>query len=174
MRLRPLVGILALMLSIVPAAGAASPVAADGCADVNVRLRNFKLEAKWVRPTVSVGDTAVMKVLATRTSEEDPVTDDGQPYPTGRPMDEPAEGVTVGLSMMVGDVYLNAPGGVTNADGEANVKIKIKSYAKPGVGQSRLYAELIHTPPDFPSPTCRLVVFEWGSLDPAPKLKVVR
>ena len=147
---------------------------AGRCSDVNVPIRNFKIEAKWAESTVSIGDTAVIQATVTRTADEDPVTDEGQPYPTGRPMDEPAEDVVLGISMMVGDVYLNGSNVVTDAEGRADVKVKIKSYAKPGTGESRLYGELRHTPYGFPAPSCQVVVFEWGKLDPAPKLKVVR
>lgn len=149
------------------------PAVSGRCSDVSVPLRNFKVEAKWAKSTVRIGQTATLKVLVTRTAEEDPVTQEGHPYPTGRPMDEPAEDVALGLSMLIGDTFLNS-GGVTNANGKADVKIKIKSYAKPGVGNSRIYAEKKLTPPDFPSSACRVIVYEWGKLDPAPKLKVVR
>lgn len=177
MRSRSVAAVLVLVLATLsagPAAGSVSPRSPHLCADVTVPLRNFKVEAKWQKSTVSVGDTATMKVLVTRTAEEDPVTDEGHPYPTGRPMDEPAEDVVVGMSMLVGNVFLSSAGAVTNSEGEADVKIKIKNYTRPGIGNSRVYAELVHTPPGFPSPSCRVIVFEWGKLDPAPKLKVVR
>lgn len=177
MPVRLIVGILSLVLVALPGAAwsavADRSVAAGRCADVRVPLRNLKLEAKWQKPTVSIGDAAKLQVLVTRTAEEDPVTDEGHPWPTGRPMEEPVEGAVIGISMLVGDVFLSG-GDVTNADGEAVVKVKIGSYTKPGVGNSRLYAEKVHTPPNFPSPSCRLMVFEYGTLDPAPKLKVVR
>lgn len=173
MRLRWIVGIATLVASLAPGAGVAAPVAGERCADVYVPLRNFKVEAKWERPTVAVGDVAKLQVLVTRTAEEDPVTDEGVPYPTGRPMDEPVEDVSVGISMLVGNVYLNGVG-LTNAEGQATVNVKIHAYTKPGVGSSRVYAEKRHTPPDFPSPACRVILLEWGKLDPGPKLKVTR
>lgn len=162
-----------LALSVLPGARAV-PAPGNRCADVNVPIRNFKIEAKWAESTVSIGDTAVIEVFVTRTSEEDPLTDEGQPYPTGRPMDEPAEDVVVGISMVVGNVFLNGSNAVTDAEGRADVKVKIKSYTRPGTGESRLYGELRHTPYGFPAPSCQVNVFEWGRLDPAPKLKVVR
>lgn len=173
MRFRPLVAALALLAGLLPTAGAAAPAPAPLCADINVPLRNFKVEAKWVKSAVKVGDTARLQVLVTRTAEEDPVTEDGEPYPTGRPMEEPVEDVVLGLSMLVGDIFL-AGSGVTNADGKAEVKLKIKSYTKPGTGNSRLYAEKRLTPPNFPASSCRLTVYEYGTLDPVAKLKVVR
>ena len=174
MRLRSMVGVISLALALTPGAGAAAPsIGDDLCADIHVPFRNFKVEAKWETPTVSTGETARMRLLVTRTAEEDPVTDDGQPYPTGRPVDEPVDKVTIGMSMRVGNVYLNGEG-VTKVDGQAIVKVKIERHTRPGTGISRLYAEKRHSPPDFPAPSCRVLVYEWGRLDPAPKLKVVR
>lgn len=176
MRFRSLAASLALVLGGVPGVASATvaAVAGERCADVKVRLRNLKVEAKWVKTTVAVGDTAQLKVLVTRTAEEDPVTDEGEPYPTGRPMDEPAEDVVLGTSLLVGDVYLPGREAVTDAEGRATLKIKIKGYTQPGTGTGRVYGEKTWTPPDFPSPTCRLIVYEWGALDPTSKLKVVR
>lgn len=173
MRSRSTLAVLALALCLVPGPGSAAPVASGRCADVNVPLRNFKVEAKWEKPSASIGDVAKLRVQVTRTADEDPVTDDGEPYPTGRPMDEPVEDVVVGLSMLVGNVYLSG-GGLTNAKGEAIVKVKIQNYTRPGVGTTRVYSEKRHSPPDFPSPSCRIIVFEYGELDPGPKLKVTR
>ena len=170
MALRALLGIPVLLLSLLPGTVSSAPL--ETCADVSVPIRNFKVEAKWQKPSVSIGDTAVLQVLVTRTAEEDPITEE-EPWPTGRPMEEPVGDVELGMSMLVGNVFLSA-GGVTKADGKGDVKVKIQTYTKPGVGHSRVYAELRHTPPNFPAPSCRVVVYEWGELDPAPKLKVTR
>lgn len=173
MRFRPLLATLALLAALVPSTGSAAPAPAPHCADVSLALRNFKVEAKWVKSTVKVGDTARLQVLVTRTADEDPITEDGEPYPTGRPMEEPVEDVVLGLNMLVGNVFLTGDG-VTNAEGKSEVKIKIKTIAKPGTGTSRLYAEKRITPPNFPSSSCRITIYEWGELDPVAKLKVVR
>lgn len=175
MRFGLLAAALALLAALLPTTGAASPAPAPApqCADITVPLRNFKVEAKWVKSTAKVGGTARLQVLVTRTAEEDPVTEDGEPYPTGRPMEEPVQDVVLGLSLLAGDVFLTGSG-VTDAEGKAEVKVKIRSSAKPGTTHSRLYAEKRLTPPDFPSPSCRLIIYEYGKLDPVAKLKVVR
>ncbi|MDP9066755.1 MAG: hypothetical protein M3N53_00210 [Actinomycetota bacterium] len=165
---------MATLLVVAPAAGSAVPIGSrEACTDVSLPLRNFKIEASWQTPSVSVGDVAKLKVLVTRTADEDPVTDDGVPYPTGRPMNEPAEGVSLGLGFLVGDTFLTA-GGLTDANGRAVVKVRIESYARPGTGESTVYGQRNLTPPDFPSPQCRVVIYEWGRLAPGPTLKVVR
>lgn len=161
-----------MLVALVVAGISAAPVADAHCSDVRVPLRNFKLEAKWADKTVRVGETALLKVRVTRTADEDPVTDDGIPYPTGRPMNEPAEDVELGLALFVGNVYLNGAG-LTDADGEAEIPIQIRGFTRPGRGSTSLYGEYRLTPPDFPSPSCRVVVFEWGELNPGPKLEVV-
>lgn len=148
------------------------PTAEARCADVRVPLRNLKLEAKWVDKTVRVGETAVLKVRVSRTADEDPVTDEGIPYPTGRPMNEPVEDVELGLGLFVGNVYLNG-GALSDTDGRAKVPVQIRSFTRPGRGSTSLYGEKRHTPPDFPSPSCRVVVFEWGELNPGPNLEVI-
>lgn len=150
-----------------------APAAQARCADVRVPLRNLKLEAKWKRPRVRIGDTAVLKIHVTRTAEEDPVTEEGIPYPNGRPMNEPVEGVELGLGLYIGDVFFNG-GAISNAAGRADLPVKIHSHAEPGTGTISLYAEKRHTPPDFPSPSCRVIVYEWAHIEPNPKLDVVR
>ena len=146
---------------------------AGRCADVRVPLRMFKVEAKWQDASVSVGDVAELDITVTRTAEEDPVTDEGTPYPTGRPMDEPAEDVELGIRLLVGDYFLST-GAMTDADGKATAKVKILNYVEPGSGKPGVYAEKLLTPPDFPTPACRVVVYEWGYLEAGPKLQVTR
>ena len=161
---------LLLLPSGVPFVGAES---ARACADIPLPLRNFKVEAKWQRPTVRIGSVAKMEVSVTRTAEEDPVTEEGVPYPTGRPMDDPVEGVSVGVGLLIRDVSF-AAGGTTNADGKVIVKVRIENYAKPGTGSTRVFAKKEAGPPDFPSNACRIVVYEYGVLQPGPELKVIR
>ena len=175
-----LLPLLALVLIVAvppaPAARAApaapsAPSAQAHCADVKVPLRNLKIEAKWADKTVRVGDTARLKLHVTRTADEDPVTE--EPWPTGRPMEEPVEGVELGLALFVGNVYLNGAG-FTDAEGGAVIPVRIQSYTRAGTGRTFIYGEKMHTPPDFPSPTCRVQIYEWGALDPGPILKIGR
>ena len=171
MRVVTVLGLVAAALISGPAG--ARDVSGDRCADVRVPLRMFKVEAKWQDPSVKVGDVAELDITVTRTAEEDPVTDDGTPYPTGRPMNEPAEDVELGIRLLLGDYFLST-GAVTDARGKATAKIKILSYVEPGSGRPGVYAEKLITPPDFPSPSCRVIVYEWGYLEAGSKLQVTR
>jgi hypothetical protein len=146
---------------------------ASACADVSLPLRNFKVEAKWQSPKVKIGSMAKVDVLVTRTADEDPVTEEGEPWPTGRPMDEPVEDAMVGVGVLVKDVFL-AAGGYTDAEGKVTVKIKVEKYTKPGDAISRIFAKKDITPADFPSSSCRVVVYEYGQLQPGPGLEITR
>ena len=171
MRVAMVVGL--LVLAVVSGPAGARAASDDMCSDVRVPLRMFKVEAKWKDASVRVGDVAELDVTVTRTAEEDPVSDDGIPYPTGRPMNEPAEGVELGVRLLVGDYFLSTSG-LTDADGKATAKVKILSYVEPGSGRPGVYAEKLLTPKDFPTSACRLLVFEWGYLEAGPKLQVTR
>ena len=172
MRLRALFLSFALALLLVPSG--APLVGADeasACADISQAIHNFKVEAEWQKPKVRIGSVAVMNILVERTAETDPAT--GSPWPNGRPVVEPVEGASVGVGLLINDVFL-AAGGTTDAEGKVTVKIKIEKYVKPGTGISRVFAKKDRTPPDFPSSACRVVVYEYGQLQPGPELKVVR
>jgi len=169
MRKVAVLGVLLVVTGSVHVGAGAKPASA-ACADVTVPLRMFKIEAKWAKPSYKVGDTAKLKVNVTRTDERDPVTDEGMPWPTGRPIEEPAEGVGLGLALFVGDVYLNA-GGITDAAGNAIIPVKIKAYADPGTGVGRLYGEKILIN-DFPDSSCRILIKEYGVLEPIPKVRI--
>ena len=174
MRLRA--ALLALSLALVLVPSGAPLVGADqasACSDISQPLRNFKVEAEWTKSKVQIGKIAKMNVFVTRTAEEDPVTEDGMPYPNGRPMDDPVEGVSVGVGVLIDDVFL-AAGGMTDADGKAVIKVLIQDHAKPGTAITRIFAKKEMTPPDFPSSACRVVVYEYGILQPGPEIKVVR
>ena len=160
--------VLGILLSAVaiPTAGAAP------CGDAYVPLRMFKVESKWEKKSYRIGDTAKLKVSVSRVADEDPVTDDGQPWPTGRPIDEPAPDVSMGVGLMVGNVFLTG-GAITDADGKATVSVKIEPYTKPGKATSRIYAEKILIK-DFPSSACRIVIKEYGYVDPGPGLTITK
>ena len=163
---------LTLLLAILLSTLAIPAATAAPCGDAYVPLRMFKVETKWERKTYAIGDTAKLKVTVSRVADEDPVTDDGQPWPTGRPIDEPAPDVSMGVGLMVGDVYLTG-GAVTDQAGKATIPIKIESYTKPGKAASRIYAEKILIK-DFPSSACRIVIKEYGYVDPGPALTITK
>lgn len=160
---------LALVMLVAGLPWGASP--AYACADISQPILNFKVEAKWEKPNAKVGSVAKMKIFVTRTADQDPVT--LAPYPTGRPMEEPVSDVSIGVGLLVDDVFL-AAGAMTDAEGRAVIKVPIERYVKPGTGISRVFAKKDITPPDFPSSSCRVVVYEYGVLQPGPEIKITR
>ena len=156
-------------LLAVPLRASAAPIPCRA-ADVEQRVLMFKVEAKWQKKSYRIGDIAKLDAVVTQTAEQDPVTYGS--WPGGRPMDDPAPNVTVGVGMFLGDVYLGG-GAVTNEEGKATVKVKLEKYAKPGTAMNRIYAERVQVK-DFPSSACRVTIKEYGYLDPGPSLKVTK
>jgi len=140
---------LALSLSVGALAGTSGAVVAGstiGCKGARrllsgqvaleqVALRTFTIEAKAPK-SVPIGGTASIPVVVTRPAEQDPL---GQGIPTDGVEPEAAQGVNVGVGLLVGDVFF--PGfAKTNDEGKATIKIKIQSYAKPGPVDASFYA----------------------------------
>lgn len=101
-----------------------------------VSLKTFHIEAKPTAKIVPVGDTIKVKTNVTRPAQEDPL---GQGIPMDRPYVTPAEGVNVGVGLLIGDVFL--PGfAITDENGDAVIKIKIERYVKPGPVDAAFYA----------------------------------
>lgn len=93
-----------------------------------VSLLTLHLEVAETKPVYRIGEIAEIKVTVTRPAKEDPL---GNGIPMDRPYVEPAEGVTVGVGLHIGNVFL--PGAaMTDARGVAKIKIKIASYAPAG------------------------------------------
>jgi hypothetical protein len=139
---RALRGVLVVCLAAT-GVGVASPRAlAVPCAqknDVTIPVRSFHVEAKWSKPSYRVGQTATVDITVTRPAHEDPATDEGNPLPVPPPTATPAEEVTVGIGVYIGNVFLSG-GGITDAEGHLVSKIKIQKYAKPGQAAATLYA----------------------------------
>jgi hypothetical protein len=153
--------------------GALSTGASAGgrhCADVTIRARAFFIEDKWSAKSYRIGDTIKVNILITRTSDKDPVTDEGQELPGDRPVREPAEGVNLGVGVFVGDVYLDG-GGLTDANGKATVKILVQDYVKPGVADTRIYAYKRYLD-DIPA-RC-VILEEWGMKEQPGTFKITR
>jgi hypothetical protein len=129
--------------ALAPAALAGTPAAPAGCSskngDVTFPVRTFFVEWKWDKKAYKIGQTAKLSMTVTRPSDKDPATDDGQPLPVDRPTTLPAEGVTVGVGIYVGDVFLSG-GGTTDADGKVVAPVKITSYTRPGTADQTIYA----------------------------------
>ena len=89
-----------------------------------VSLLTFNLELGKTKREYEIGDTVTIGITVTRPAKEDPL---GNGIPMDRPYVEPAEGVTVGVGLSIGRVFL--PGAaISNADGLARVKIKLEDY----------------------------------------------
>jgi hypothetical protein len=124
------------------ALGVASPSALACTAqknDVTIPVRTFHVEAAWAKKTYRVGQTATLNVTVTRPSHQDPVTDEGHDLPVEPPVAVPADQVTVGVGLYIGQVFLSG-GGVTDAEGKLTAKVKIEKYAKPGPAAATVYA----------------------------------
>ncbi|MDP9067798.1 MAG: hypothetical protein M3N53_05565 [Actinomycetota bacterium] len=101
-----------------------------------VGLRTYHLEVRADKPSYRIGDVAKVNVLVTRPAHEDPVGGGIEQEP---PQSFPAEGANVGIGLRIGDVFLFGHA-VTNAEGKAQVKIKIKDYTPPGKAMADAYA----------------------------------
>lgn len=135
----------ALLVACVAAAalGVGAPRAlAVPCAqrnDVTIPVRTFYLDVEWSKKSYRIGETAELDITVTRPSHQDPVTDEGNELPVPPPTSMPAEEVTVGVGLYIGQVFLSG-GGITDADGHTVAKVKIEKYAKPGQAASTVYA----------------------------------
>ena len=169
------VAIVALTAFVVGLFPLVTPASAH-CGAVQVRVRTLHVEAKWSKKTYKIGETAKLKVHVTRPSKKDPVTDgDGIDMPTESPVREPAEGVTLGLALFVGDVYLNG-GGITGADGNGVVNVELPDYTDTGKADTRLYGYIRYFQSDdiIPSSISCVHFEEYGMLEPGPGVTIKR
>ena len=126
--------------ALAPSALAEAPAACSSKnGDVTFPVRSFHVDWKWDKKAYKIGQTAKLALTVTRPSDKDPVTDDGQPLPVDRPTSVPADGVTVGVGIYVGDVFLSG-GGITDADGKMVASVKVQPYTKPGSADQTIYA----------------------------------
>ena len=143
MRRISLLAVAAVFASVLSAAPAqAAPLGATGaCARSDVRtmlrngngmetvaLRTFHVVVSSPKKTYAIGENAIIHAKVTRPAHEDPlqlgVTFDP-------PQSFPAEEVNVGIGLRVGDVFLFGFG-VTDENGEVDVKVKLQPYTRPG------------------------------------------
>ncbi len=101
-----------------------------------VSLRTYHLVVKADKRAYQVGEVAKVNVTVTRPAHEDPV---GAGIEQEPPESFPAEDVNVGIGLRVGDVFLFGHS-VTDSDGFAQVKIKIKDYTPAGKASADAYA----------------------------------
>jgi hypothetical protein len=101
-----------------------------------VALRTLHIEAKVPKKVYKVGEIIKMPVEVTRPAKEDPL---GQGIPMDRPYVMPAEGVNLGVGLVIGDVFL--PGfGVTDEEGKVTVQIRVEKWVKPAVANASFYS----------------------------------
>ena len=101
-----------------------------------VSLRDLYVEAKVKEKSYQIGDTIQFPVTVSRPAESDPL---GLGVPTDPGSLGPAEEVNIGVGLLIGDVFL--PGfAVTDANGEALIKVKVEKYVKPAVVDAAFYA----------------------------------
>ena len=140
-RMRVTTGVLgaAIVLALLPIAPAQAATTED-CAPADVRrmmrngeletivLRTFNVSLKADKKVYKVGQTALVHATVTRPAHEDPLGlgFGWEPFTTF-----PAENVNVGIGLRVRDVFLFGFA-VTDAAGNAHIKIPIKRYAPAG------------------------------------------
>lgn len=125
MRRRPGAGVVAasaLVLALLPAAGATAAPAACGSSAATT-LRTFHIVAKAQKKTYRLGDLVKVDVKVTRPAHEDPVDAGIALEP---PVSMPAEDVNVSVGLYVGDHYLYGIG-VTDAEGKDTISIKLSA-----------------------------------------------
>jgi len=114
----------------------ASPASADvagasrtACSSGVLVLRSLHVVAEPSKKIVKPGEKFTVDVTVTRPAHEDPV---GQGIEFEPPAAVPAEDVTVGLSVWVGERTYFWQVGLTDADGKDTLKLKVPRNAEAG------------------------------------------
>lgn len=127
------------VLGAAPASGAASArtPAHAACGNFEtVQFRTYHVVMETDKKVYAIGDTATVHVKVTRPAHEDPLNNG---IPIEPPASEAAADVNVGIGLRIGRVFL--PGfGITDENGEVNVRIKLASYAPAGWATADGYA----------------------------------
>jgi hypothetical protein len=101
-----------------------------------VSLRDFWIEPKVKKKTYKIGETVTFPVNVSRPAEQDPF---GLGVPTDPGSLGAVEEANIGVGLLVGDVFL--PGfAITDAGGDAVIKVKIENYVKPAVVDAAFYS----------------------------------
>jgi hypothetical protein len=129
------VGLVAGLLAGPTASAGAAPC--RGKSEVLV-LRDFWVEAKPSTTTVKPGQAFTATVTVSRPAHEDPL-DQGQQIDP--PASVPAEGVNVGISIWSGKSTYFWATGVSDANGQAVMKLKTPKNAEAGPARSVLFAQ---------------------------------
>ena len=121
------VALMGSLLAAPASAGTSSTNAA--CSSAVLVLRSLHVVAVPSKTKVKPGDKFTVKVTVTRPAHEDPV---GQGLEFEPPASLPAEDVTVGLSVWVGERTYFWQVGMTDANGESVLKLKVPASAESG------------------------------------------
>ena len=126
----PLGAVAVLSLLLAPAPAAADVVASDGaCSSSVLVLRSLHIEAVPSKKVVHPGEKFTVDVTVTRPAHEDPV---GEGIEFTPPTSAPAEDVTVGMSIWVGDRTYFWQVGLTDAEGKDTLTVKVPKNSEYG------------------------------------------
>ena len=99
------------------------------CSSAVLVLRTFHVEAEPSKKVVAPGERFTVKVRVTRPAHEDPL---GNGIEFDPPASLPAENVTVGISIWVGDRTYFWQVGVTDENGEDTLQLRVPSNSEEG------------------------------------------
>jgi len=125
----PLAAIAVFGSLMAPTAAGAGVVGDSACGSGVIVLRSLHVEAHPSKKVVRRGEKFTVHVKVTRPAHEDPV---GEGIEITPPTSAPAEGVTVGLSVWVGDRTYFWQVGMTDANGEATLRLRVPKKAEAG------------------------------------------
>lgn len=121
----------ALLGSLVAAPASADTTGAGemACSSAVIVLRSLHVVATPSQEVVKPGDKFTVDVKVTRPAHEDPV---GEGMEFDPPASLPAEGVTIGMSIWVGDRTYFWQVGMSDENGEDTLRLKVPANAEAG------------------------------------------
>ena len=129
-RLGGLLLVPALVAGLLSAPAAAAPRASGACSSAVLVMETLHVEAVPSKQIVRPGEVFTVDVTVTRPAHRDPM-DLGIEW--GRPpASTPAEDVTVGLSLWVGDRTYFWQVGLTDAEGKETLRLKVPRNSEYG------------------------------------------
>ncbi len=133
-----------ILVAAVIGASLAAPTSAradTACASGETRLRTFHVEAVPEKKKVRRGEKFMVEMTVTRPAHEDPA---GQGQQIDPPASTPAEDVTTGITIFVGDNTWFWGIGITDADGKADIELKVPKNSELGWGFAAVSAIKYH------------------------------
>ncbi len=119
--------VLAMAISMVQMAGGISGAAA--CAAMGTRVHAYHVETQWPKKVYRQSEKAVVKVTVTRPAHEDPA---GLGVEFEPPTSVPEAGVNVATSLQTGIYPYPYAHAVTDANGQATLKLPLTDVPKKG------------------------------------------